>query len=1681
MKKWLQICLIVFIGLTVVFAQTSTQPSNYGTADGSSSQPYEISNIENLYWLSQNSTEWDKHYIQTANIDASASSSWDGGSGWTPIGNSSTYFNGTYDGQNYNINNLYIDRSSTEMVAFIGHTNSATISNVNIINADITAGSRSGVLAGYLDNSSNVSNCFTSGNITATNYSGGLIGQIQYGSNVSNSYTSVDITGTYGIGGFSGTASRGVRVEKCYSTGNVVSTDATSPYVGGFIGDTYSYNDTDSQTEIVNCYSKGKVTIKYATSGPIGSFIGENTANASENGQTIVKNSYSTGQVIYESASNPTDKGFIGSDDGTGSFTDNFFDKDVTQQTSGIGATAKTTAEMKTTTTFSNWDFTSIWSRTDSKNGGYPYQQWQSFPRTVNITDGSGYNSSPIPGSDRPIGRFSLSASSSDQPTATFEGVWITLNGTRSGASNFKLWYSSDNSLDLQSDTQIGNVVATDPGAGNKIWFTDTSVAIDNQAGYYFLTCDIASDASGSIQGEIVNDEDLWLDLSTSSASNDLLTGSAVSFGWNPMELVFDVTGGDVIELPLYQSVDATVDWGDGSSNEYTTTGMKSHTYSSGGTYTVKIYGTLGQFGNKNEHDSWTGSQKLTEVISFGDLSMTSLAGAFNDADNLTSVPNSLPASVTSLKNCFNDIDRASIANLSGWDVSNVQNMAFLFDGASSFNQDITGWDVSSVTTMESMFQGAENIDQNLGSWTVSSLENAENMFYSADNFNADISTWDVTSVTNMKGMFAWTKSFNQPIGNWERSGSTVGNVTTMERMFMNAESFNQDIGSWDVSSVTDMSSMFDGANVFDQDISGWTVSNVTNMYFMFAGASAFNQDISGWDVSSVTDMAYMFENAKVFNQNISGWEVSNVTSMYDMFNGASDFDQDISGWDVSSVTNMDNMFEAAQSFTNGGQPLDWGTKVSNVTSMSGMFMDAVAFNQDISGWDVSSVTDMSNMFNTAKNFNQDIGGWNVAKVSTMQGMFFSADNFNQDISDWDVSSVTTMEFMFMRADNFNQPIGSWNVGNVKNMNRLFKSDTSFNQDISGWDVSSVTDMAEMFSRAENFNQDISGWDVSSVTTMESMFWNATSFDQNLGSWDITSVTNMTDMFEDDTLSSSNYSSMLIGWDTLNVQNDVTFHGGGSRFNTEAASARDNLINDHNWTITDGGQLTKPTVKTDTVTNIMETGASAQGEITDLGKTDVTQYGVCWSTSSSPTLEDDTTDEGTISSTGIFTSDLTGLSKNTTYYVRAYATNSAGTSYGSEVSFKTKAPDDSDENHAPTSGDNSITIKEDESYNFSTSDFPYQDSDGDEFSGIELVTDETNGDLEYGGTDVVTDKLYTDVSKLVFTPGENESGQEYANFNFKVKDSEGMYSRKYYTLWINVEDVNDPPQFTTEITETSFDEDETIELNISASDPESNDLVYSLESLQEVSDGEKNLLDEFSEISFDSLSGELNWPENYDRAGEYELIFSVTDGQSVVYDTSAIEINNVNRKPEFTQTLSDTSLKNDSELQFTYKAEDPDQDELDFGLKDSIEGMTLSETGTLTWKPGKQPQDQYNLTIYVTDKTDTVNTTTSIKVEDVVSISRVGTGIPDDYSLGNNYPNPFNPTTTIRYGLPQKSKVKISVYNVNGNLIETILHTEKEAGYHRTVWEANGLSTGVYFYRIQADNFTEVKRCIFMK
>lgn len=296
------------------------------------------------------------------------------------------------------------------------------------------------------------------------------------------------------------------------------------------------------------------------------------------------------------------------------------------------------------------------------------------------------------------------------------------------------------------------------------------------------------------------------------------------------------------------------IDWGDGViDSNIETTGMKLHTYTNPGNYTVSISSLDDPpFGIPLEQWKIQPGQSLVingvsttinppsmvrECLSFGKLNTINLTETFKGCTQLTKVPTFLPSTVQALWDTFNGCTQLNDSNVTLWNTVNVTNMSGTFDGCSTFNQNIGSWNTSNVTSMVRMFSGASSFNQNITGWNTSK-------------------------------------------------------VTSMAVMFSGATSFNQNIGSWDVSKVVGFSSMFLGATAFNGNIENWTIntSAAVTMYNMFNGATSFNRPIGSWNTGAVagtgatSGMSSMFRNATAFNQNLSTWCVTNFPTKPDNF-----------------------------------------------------------------------------------------------------------------------------------------------------------------------------------------------------------------------------------------------------------------------------------------------------------------------------------------------------------------------------------------------------------------------------------------------------------------------------------------------------------------------------------------------------------------------------------------------------------------------------------------------------------------------------------------------------------------------------------------------------------------------------------------------------------------------------
>ena len=233
--------------------------------------------------------------------------------------------------------------------------------------------------------------------------------------------------------------------------------------------------------------------------------------------------------------------------------------------------------------------------------------------------------------------------------------------------------------------------------------------------------------------------------------------------------------------MPLVSggSYNATVNWGDGSSDTITSYNQAevTHSYSSAGQYEISIEGTLQGWQFNNAGDKL----KMLDVKQWGVLDLSTNA-AFYGCTNLDASATDAPTVssntfVSMFRECTN-FDGA----IGNWDISTVTFMNQCFYNSSTFNKSLNNWDVSNVTTFYRMFRGALSIDQDLNSWDTSNAETMEQMFYNCSQFNGDIYSWDTTNVENMQQMFYNCDLFDQSLAAWN-----IANVTNFTNFMQNA------------------------------------------------------------------------------------------------------------------------------------------------------------------------------------------------------------------------------------------------------------------------------------------------------------------------------------------------------------------------------------------------------------------------------------------------------------------------------------------------------------------------------------------------------------------------------------------------------------------------------------------------------------------------------------------------------------------------------------------------------------------------------------------------------------------------------------------------------------------------------------------------------------------------------
>jgi len=101
-------------------------------------------------------------------------------------------------------------------------------------------------------------------------------------------------------------------------------------------------------------------------------------------------------------------------------------------------------------------------------------------------------------------------------------------------------------------------------------------------------------------------------------------------------------------------------------------------------------------------------------------------------------------------------------------------------------------------------------------------------------------------------------------------------------------------------------------------------------------------------------------------------------------------------------------------------------------------------------------------------------------------------------------------------------------------------------------------------------------------------------------------------------------------------------------------------------------------------------------------------------------------------------------------------------------------------------------------------------------------------------------------------------------------------------------------------------------------------------------------------------------------------------------------------------------------------------------------------------------------------------------------LSTADEGIPTEFALHDNYPNPFNPTTTLRFDVPEVSNITLTIYNMLGQEVKTFNMQSTPAGYHSVTWNATNdlgqqVGAGVYLYQLQTKNFVKTRKMVLLK
>ncbi len=346
---------------------------------GTQNDPYLISDLADLRWLSETDSAWTQGYYfkQTEDIDAVDTKNWHDGKGFKPINAFSVGNKNYYNGCGHVIEALYINRPNGTGIGLFAASYLSDIDSVRIINCSITGNYCVGGVSGSLGMGSELKYCYVSGIISGENNNvGGLVGSGGDGSVLENCFNEATVKGYDNVGGLMGIVYYGGGIYRSCNTGSV----SGSSYVGGFVG--YVDGDGFSVLDISYGYNVGSV---YGDAGLVGFNNGVDRKigfNYITGGTDYTYISAVEIRCVYVSAYVTGGKAYIGDDSRVLGLTYDvypiylcYFNSDLLQSENIIGA--RSNKSMQTRSNFGGWNFENIWTISSSLNNGFPILQWQ--------------------------------------------------------------------------------------------------------------------------------------------------------------------------------------------------------------------------------------------------------------------------------------------------------------------------------------------------------------------------------------------------------------------------------------------------------------------------------------------------------------------------------------------------------------------------------------------------------------------------------------------------------------------------------------------------------------------------------------------------------------------------------------------------------------------------------------------------------------------------------------------------------------------------------------------------------------------------------------------------------------------------------------------------------------------------------------------------------------------------------------------------------------------------------------------------------------------------------------------------------------------------------------------------------------------------------------------------------